>query len=321
MFGENDAHQWVKTFIDQCRTGKLAELSFCFEKGHLKVTMSADLGPVVHNNVHLSGCTGVQSGSPCRVRRRERRAAERAAAENAAAVKVAAERNAAEKVAAEQCIAKKAGAEKHAAEKAAAEMHAAEKAAEKCATKKAAAEKCAAERAAAEKCAIKKAAAEKCAAEEAATVKCAAKQAAAEKCAMEKAAAEKCAAKTADAAEEATTSVSGKDPTATLRPKVPPPTPVPLPLCHYCCHKGSGQNPVHYYEQCLCPDKVCSSCKCYCTEEQLKHKLQFFPPGSSSIDCVSAKDRPMAEAVAEKRIGQWPICPCTSEDCAKPVIR
>ena len=44
--------------------------------------------------------------------------------------------------------------------------------------------------------------------------------------------------------EEATTSVSGKETikvgldSETLVPKVPPHTPVPLPLCHYCCHKG-----------------------------------------------------------------------------------
>ena len=120
-------------------------------------------------------------------------------------------------------------------------------------------------------------------------------------------------------------STSEPDPTATLkgtaaRQKLPPPSPIPLPLCHYCCHKGSGQNPVHYHEQCLCAEKVCS-CYCYCTEEQLMHKLQFFPSGSSVIGCVPAKDRPMAKELAEKRIGRWPIFPCTGEDCAKPVIR
>ena len=85
MFGENGAQQWVKTFIDQCRTGKLAELHFHCERGHLKVTMCADLGPVLHKNVNMSGCGEVDSGSPSRVRRRVRRAAERAAAVNTAA--------------------------------------------------------------------------------------------------------------------------------------------------------------------------------------------------------------------------------------------
>ena len=93
-----------------------------------------------------------------------------------------------------------------------------------------------------------------------------------------------------------------------------------LPLCHYCCHKGSGENPVHYFEQCLCADKVCS-CQCYCTDEQLKHKLQFYPRGSCTLVCVDIKDRSRAKEVAEKRIGQWPIFPCTSENCVYPVIR
>ena len=95
---------------------------------------------------------------------------------------------------------------------------------------------------------------------------------------------------------------------------------VPLPLCHYCCHKGSGQNPVHYSEQCLCTDKVCS-CQCYCTDEQLKLKLQLYPSGSSVIVCVDVKDRPIAKEVAEKRITQWPMWPCTSEYCGKPAHR
>ena len=126
MFGENGAQQWVKTYIDQCRTGKLAELHFYCEGGHLKVTMSADLGPVLHKNVNLSGCRGGESGSPSRVRRRERRAAERAAAEHAAAVKVADEKAAAEEVAAVGNAAEKAAAEKCASEKAAAEKCATE---------------------------------------------------------------------------------------------------------------------------------------------------------------------------------------------------
>ena len=25
--------------------------------------------------------------------------------------------------------------------------------------------------------------------------------------------------------------------------------PPPLPLCHYCCHRGSGEHPVHYFMQ------------------------------------------------------------------------
>ena len=94
--------------------------------------------------------------------------------------------------------------------------------------------------------------------------------------------------------------------------------PPPLPLWHYCCHLGSGDKPVHYYQQCLCMDKVCS-CQCYCNEEQLKHRKLFFPDSFSGLTVpVDPKDRPEAKLVAEKRIGQWPIFPCESEDCARP---
>ena len=72
--------------------------------------------------------------------------------------------------------------------------------------------------------------------------------------------------------------------------------PPPLPLCHYCCHLGSGLNPVHKYLQRLCTDKVCS-CKCYCSEEQLEHKKQFFPGGFSTT-CVDVNDRTRARVQA-----------------------
>ena len=92
----------------------------------------------------------------------------------------------------------------------------------------------------------------------------------------------------------------------------------PLPLCHYCCHLGSGDNPVHYYQQCLCGEKACT-CQCYCTEEQLLHRKQFFPDGfSGPMVPVDPLDRQNAKSIAEKRIGQWPIWPCESEDCARP---
>ena len=41
--------------------------------------------------------------------------------------------------------------------------------------------------------------------------------------------------------------------------------PPPLPLCHYCCHRGSGKDPVHYFLQCVCDDWPCT-CWCYCTD-------------------------------------------------------
>ena len=31
-----------------------------------------------------------------------------------------------------------------------------------------------------------------------------------------------------------------------------------LPLCLYCCHPGSGNNPVHFSLICLCSDRVCT---------------------------------------------------------------
>ena len=91
-----------------------------------------------------------------------------------------------------------------------------------------------------------------------------------------------------------------------------------LPLCHYCCHLGSGDNPVHYYQQCLCSEKTCN-CRCYCTEEQLLHRKQFFPDGfSGPMVPVDPLDRQDAKSIAEKRICQWPIWPCKSEDCVRP---
>ena len=92
--------------------------------------------------------------------------------------------------------------------------------------------------------------------------------------------------------------------------------PSSLPLCHICCHLGSGDNPVHYYLQCLCPDKVCT-CRCYCNEDQLKHRKLHYPEGfNTSMVPVDPEDRPRAKSVAEKRIRQWPIWPC--EGCVEP---
>ena len=188
-------------------------MTVCADLGQLTVKTGnlSDLGPVVHSNVDMFGCRGVPSGSPSRLRRRERRAAEQAAVKSAAAGKVATEKAVTERVAAEKAAAERVAAEMYASEKAAAEKCAVEKAAaEKYTAEKAAAEKCAAEKAAAEKCVAEKPAAEKCAAE-----KCAAEKVAAEKCAAKKGSAvssyaEKAAAERAAEAAE-TTSVSGKD--------------------------------------------------------------------------------------------------------------
>ena len=99
------------------------------------------------------------------------------------------------------------------------------------------------------------------------------------------------------------------------------PTPALLPLCHYCCHKGSGLHKVHYYVQCLCSDQVCT-CQCYCDEKQLEHKKVFFPSGFSGISCVEPKDRQKAMSIAEARANKpdyrgFPMAhrPCDDENC------
>ena len=336
------------------------------------------------NSASLGG-----SGSPSRKRRRERRAAARAAVEEVSTEKVTgaetdveevvAEKVAAEGAPAEKCEALKADTEKCAFEKTAAEISVAKKgAAEKCAALNADDEKCDAMKAA-EKCAVEKAAAKKCAAIKAATGNFAAKASIEE---TEKSAAES-AVTPVNAPDVASTSCLGKQPTPgetcwtcegylapdhqcdgphehmsgadTVFPPVPPCqtevavviSPCPsltsdhqcglppkpevegskvqsphLPLCHYCCHLGSGANPVHYSLQCLCPGKVCT-CQCYCSVEQLEHRKLFYPEGFSGASMlpVSPKDRLKAKSLAEKRIGQWPIWPCTSEHCVKPVSR
>ena len=95
--------------------------------------------------------------------------------------------------------------------------------------------------------------------------------------------------------------------------------PPPLPLCHYCCHRGSGNNPVHYYLQCICSDKVCS-CHCYCNEQQLLHRKLFFPGGfSASMKPVGPEDRLKAKAVAEARTVRLKgHRPCGNQNCAFP---
>ena len=157
-------------------------------------------------------------------------------------------------------------------------------------------------------------------------MKAAAEQLVAEKAAAEKLAAENAAAEEVKAAEVATTS---QMPTSGYLPVLSPCTAsvsplgkefTPLPLCHYCCHRGSGKAPVHYYLQCLCPDKVCS-CRCYCSDEQLKLRKQFYPEGCSDGNPVDPRDRPLAQAVAEARaVKQYCYRPCDSENCVTPLF-
>ena len=71
----------------------------------------------------------------------------------------------------------------------------------------------------------------------------------------------------------------------------------PLPLCHFCCHRGRGEDPLHSFLQCICDDWPCT-CWCFCTEAQLQHKELVFPAGFSrpgyKVKTVNAVDRPKA---------------------------
>ena len=72
-------HQLVQTFLDQCKTGNFAELRLTGEGGRLKASMFADLGPLRPEFKPKSDDFGKYGGrvSPSRVRRTEKRAAER----------------------------------------------------------------------------------------------------------------------------------------------------------------------------------------------------------------------------------------------------
>ena len=118
MAADKGAYIWVQTFLDQCKTGMKAELQLVCENGHLKVNLSAELGPIGVLS-DISECSGgLQKGSPSRVRRRERRASERAAAERTgAAEKATVEKAAPQKAAVKEVEVHHAAAEKAAAEK------------------------------------------------------------------------------------------------------------------------------------------------------------------------------------------------------------
>ena len=93
--------------------------------------------------------------------------------------------------------------------------------------------------------------------------------------------------------------------------------PPPLPLCHYCCHRGSGEHPVHYFMQCMCNDSECS-CVCYCTDEQLQHKKLFYPGGFGGKEPVAPDKRAAAKSVADARTGELrKHNECTIQTCVK----
>ena len=99
-----------------------------------------------------------------------------------------------------------------------------------------------------------------------------------------------------------------------------PPALGPLPLCHYCCHRGTGNYPVHYFQQCICDDRECT-CRCYCTGAQLEHKLEVFPVeflGKSPVDTV---DVPRAKDVAEARVKKLANKPCWNPSCVEDMLK
>ena len=286
------------------------------------MTVCADLGQLPAKTGSYSDHWGVPKVGPSRIRRRERRSAERTAL--AAAGKVAAEKTAVE------ADAGKTFAEEVVAGKVAAKASDEEVADEKVAAEKAAAEKVSADKAAAEQVAAEKVAAEKIAAE----------NVAAEKVAAEKAIAEKEAAK-------ASTSCCGSG--RTVLPSSPPAAvkccncdglmspdhqcksispasevklgvkqPAPLPLCLYCCHEGSGDQPVHYFQRCLC-DEIKCVCQCYCTESQVKVKRKHFTHRDCEVTPLSAEERAAAHAFASAQDFKFysSYNGCTNTNCSE----
>ena len=310
------------------------------------MSVSADLGQVTAKTGHFSDHWGVSKRSPSRVRRRERRTAERDTA--AATEKVAGEKAATEADAGKVAVkvAVKASTVEVAAENFSAERVATEEVAtEKVAAENVAVKKVAAGRVTAEKFANKKVAAAKIAAEKAASEKEAAQKHAAEASTSCRGSVHQVplpcvsgALKVDNAVEEepvvlkveegslmqicrnchGTISADHKCADTKSPVSVVEEKPPPLPLCHYCCHRGSGKDPVHYFLQCVCPDWPCT-CWCYCTDAQIEHKKLVYPAGFGlpgyKVKTVSAEDRPKARALAEARTGK--ARPCDNPSCMR----
>ena len=300
MAGVEGALHWFWTFVGSCRSGNNAEIRLYFEGGQLKVNMCAGLGPVgtqpeeVLRSYWRHGERGLKKASPSKRRRRERRAAERA----------------------EKFSLPKADVEVEVSELKAAEKVAAVKAAVEVATTKAAVEeatvKAADEVATKEPCVNpatmateKMVSTLEVGVEEKATTSCYGSQPSCQNCNCAMTPSHQCDEETSNAPD----STVGEEQTS---------PPVCLPLCHYCCHWGSGEDPVHYFLQCICADWPCT-CWCYCDEAQLEHKKLVFPAGFGlpgyKMKTVNSVDRPKARAVAESRIGKEK--PCDNPSCMK----
>ena len=99
-----------------------------------------------------------------------------------------------------------------------------------------------------------------------------------------------------------------------------PPALDPLPLCHYCCHRGTGNYPVHYFLQCICDDRECT-CRCYCTGAQLEHKLEVFPVEFLGKSPVDALEVPRAKDIAEARVKKLANKPCWNPSCVEDMLK
>ena len=328
-----EAHRLLDTLLDQWKTGHDADLRVFCESGTLKVSLTADLGRwrAQHDGLwpKIASVWGFKE-SPSRQRRREKRAAERAqslssSAECVANKAVAEKALAAEKTAenavdvmvametvAEEAAAAAAVAKSHfPAEKTCKEIISAESVEKRTATVSTTAEEASTSSVGSQLAQI---ACWNCAGAFTPDHQCDASVSPAP--AKSSPLPSPCASPLNAVAEQTSTPFEG------LKPEGAP-TPVPLPLCHYCCHKGSGMNPVHYIEQCLCTDRHCS-CQCYCTEDQLKHKKQWYPSGWNGMVCVPASDRPKARAIGEANANKLdyrgvPMSqrPCEDENCVK----
>ena len=300
---EAGVHHWVQNFLDQCRTGTDAELRLYCQGGQLKVNVSANLGPVGSKSAK-HGYWGLQKVGPSQNRRRERRAAERAATELS---KAATEKLATGKVVKDvACVNEGAAVEVAPAVKAAAE----EVAAEEVAAEEVAAKRTVTEKDEAEKVVVGKIAAEEVALENGVVGKVGDGEIEVDKTLANG----DCVATTSQCVSRvACWNCNGEMSQAhQCEVKVEEET-SRLPLCHYCCHRGSGEYPVHYFMQCLCDDRKCT-CTGYCTEAQIEDKQLHFPGGFGGRKPVAPEDRQRARTVAEAKANSKP---CTDSNCVK----
>ena len=289
------ALHWFWGFVSEWKTGNKAELRLICEDGRLRVNMCADMGPYAALTGNFRGPNGLKKASPSRLRRSVRRtaAAARTEAENAAAraetVKAEAEKAAAERVSA---------AEKRAAENAASE--------EAAAAMRIAAEKTVAEKVAAESADSN--AEEKVTADLIATTSTRGNKVMLGTGSVNSAT--KCG--NCEGLMSPDHQCDSTSPACEVKL-----APAPLPLCLYCCHQGSGDQPVHFFQRCLCEERVCV-CQCYCTENQVEVKRKHSTHRDWEVTPLSAEKRAAAHAFAsaqdKKFYGSYNGC--TSTTCS-----